>query len=416
MAEILEIELERIAHGGAAVSHHAGRTVFVHYALPGERVRARLTDDRGRFAHAEAVEVLHPSPARMEPRCDHFAPGAGGPDPWQFIKYHQQLAYKREITLDQLERIGGIEGIAVQPVIACPDVWGYRTQMRFEIGPDGQPGAWSDDHQRIVPLGTCQSLHPALREMATQFDFDAPGIARARFAVGSQPDDRMIVLETGDDLAPEIETDLPVSVNLLLRDNEPANLIGRAHITYRVFDRDFRVTAGSFFQPNAGMVAALVDIVLRQLKMQGGEDVLDLYSGVGTLTAFLAARAGLVLSVESYPPAVTDADANTADLDNVELVEGKVEEVLGDLEGPFDAVVADPPPRGLSAEATAELGRLATPRLVMISYDPAVLARDSQMLARYGYRLVYVQPVDVLPHSPHVVCVATLERRKSERR
>jgi tRNA/tmRNA/rRNA uracil-C5-methylase (TrmA/RlmC/RlmD family) len=410
MGETLEVELERVAHGGAAMGHHAGRTIFVHYALPGERVRAQVTDDKGRFAHAIAAEILRASPARVEPRCGHFAPGAGGPDPWQYIDYEQQLAFKQEIVTDQLARVGGFVGVTVYPVLPCLEPWGYRTHMRFEIGPGGELGTWSDDHRRIVPLETCQSLHPALREMAAQFDFDAPGIARVRFAVGSDPTDRLILLETKEDLAPEIRTDLPVSVNLLLRDNEPVNLIGSAHTTHRIFNRDFRATAGAFFQPNAGMVPTLVETVLRRLDLQGSEDVLELYSGVGTLTAFLTERAGLVLSVESYPPAVTDADANTADLDNVELVEGKVEEVLDDLEGPFDAVVADPPPMGLSDEAIAGLGRLSAARLLAIHYDPAALARDAKSLARHGYQLSDVQPIDMFPQSHQVVCVTTMAK------
>ncbi|HEC22554.1 MAG TPA: class I SAM-dependent RNA methyltransferase [Chloroflexi bacterium] len=411
MSDSFELELTGMAHGGPALGRHEGRVIFVPYTLPGERVRVRITSERRNFAHGEAVEVLRPSPARVEPLCPHFGPGLCGGCQWQHIAYEQQLEYKQAVVRDQLRRIGKFRDPEVRPTYPSPLQWGYRVYMTFTMTAEGKPALWSDDNSRLIPIERCHILHPALVEVYEQLELNAPEVERIKFQVGSDPDDRMIILMTRDDLAPEIEVDLPVSVNLLLSDNEPVNLIGNAHVKYRIFEREFRVTAGSFFQANPPVAEMLVEEVLKRLNLQGDEVVLDLYSGVGLFTAFIAERADMVLSVESYPPAVTDADQNLADLDNVELVEGAVEAVLDDLVGPFDAAVLDPPRSGLSPRVVRGLSRLSPPVIVYVSCDPATLARDASQLSRAGYRLVDVQPVDMFPQTYHIECIATLLHR-----
>lgn len=409
MGETIELTLDAMAHGGSALGRHEGRVIFVPHAIPGERVRARITDDKERYAHAEPVAVVEPSPDRVEPPCPHFGPGQCGGCHLQHVAYDRQLEMKRRVVLDQLERIGKVEGVTVHATLPGPSPWGYRSHATFHARPDGRLGYYADDGSHIVPIEECLIIRPALMDLFTQLDLGDETIERVKLQVGADPADRMIVLSTADDLAPEIEVDFPVSVNLLLSDNEPVNLIGGAQVTYQVFDRAFQVTAGGFFQTNVPVAEILVEQVLLRLDLQGDETVLDLYSGVGLFTAFIAERAGLVVSVESYPPAVTDADANLADLDNVEIVEGPVEEVIVDLAGPFDAVVVDPPRSGLSNEVIDELARLDTPRIVYVSCDPATLARDVRKLAGHGYALVDVQPVDMFPQTYHIEAVALLQ-------
>jgi 23S rRNA (uracil1939-C5)-methyltransferase len=410
VGETIELTLEAMAHGGSALGRHEGRVVFVPYTIPGERVRARITDDKERYAHAEPVEILDPSPDRVEPPCPHFGPGKCGGCHLQHAAYDRQLEMKRRVVVDQLERIGKVKGTTVHPTIPSPSPWAYRSHAAFHARPDGRLGYYSDDASTIVPIVECHIIRPALMDLFTQLDLEGvETVERVKLQVGADPADRMIVLSTSDDLAPEIEVDFPVSVNLLLSDNEPVNLIGSPQVTYRVFDRAFQVTAGGFFQANVPVAEALIEQVLLRLDLQGDETVLDLYSGVGLFTAFIAERAGLVVSVESYPPAVTDADANLSDLDNVEIVEGPVEGVIADLAGPFNAVVVDPPRTGLSNEAIDELARLDAPRIVYVSCDPATLARDARKLAGHGYRLIDVQPADMFPQTYHVEAVALLE-------
>ncbi len=409
--DTFEIDITDMAHGGLGLGRHEGRVVFVPYTLPGERVRARIVDDRKKYARAEMVEVLSVSPDRVEAPCRHFGPGLCGGCHWQHIAYQRQLVLKQAVVRDQLERIGHFDAPLVHPTLPSPEPLGYRTRATFTLDGDGQMAFYSDDNRRLVPIERCEILHPALAELFDVLDLDAPEIERVRLQVGSDPADRMLVIQTAGDAAPEIEVDIPVSVNLLLQDNEPVNLIGSPQVTYRVLDHPFRVTAGGFFQVNLPMAAVLVEQVMQRLSLRGGETILDLYSGVGLFTAFIAQHAGLVVSVESYPPAVTDADVNLADLDNIELVEGSVEEVLLDLVGPFDAVVVDPPRTGLEPEVIDELARLDAPLIVYVSCDPATLARDAHRLAQHGYALEDVQPVDMFPQTYHVEAVASIRQR-----
>ncbi len=411
VSEPFELELTAMAHGGTALGRHEGRVVFVPYALPGERVLVRLTEDKDRYARAEPVEVLDASPDRVEPPCPHFGPGKCGGCQWQHIAYERQLALKENVVRDQLQRIGKLAEPLVHPTIPSASPWQYRAYATFTPTRDGRLGFYSDDNSHVVPIDVCYIIEETLLDLYEQLDLDTDGLERVKFQTGSAPDDRMVILQTEDDLAPSIEVDMPVSINLLLSDNEPVNLIGRPQVTYQIFDRTFRVTAGGFFQANPPVAERLVEEALARLNLQGDETVLDLYSGVGLFTAFVAERAGLVVSVESYPPAVTDAEYNLTDLDNVDLVEGPVEAVLEDLEGPFDAVLVDPPRSGLSNEVIDELVRLAPPRIVYVSCDPATLARDVQKLVRQGYTFEDAQPLDMFPQTYHVETVAVLHRR-----
>jgi len=218
----------------------------------------------------------------------------------------------------------------------------------------------------------------------------------------------LIILSTEDDQPPEVEIELPVAISFLSDEEGPQPLIGYDYVHYMVRGRGFRVTAGGFFQVNPPQAETLVEQVLSRLDLQGSESVLDLYSGVGLFTAFLAERAALVTAVEAYSWAVDDADENLAEFDNVELVEGDVEQVLPELKGPFDVVVVDPPRTGMETAALDALAILAPAKIVYVSCDPATFARDAKRLANKGYRLHNVQPVDMFPQTWHIELVATL--------
>jgi 23S rRNA (uracil1939-C5)-methyltransferase len=408
--DTFELTLDEMAHGGSAIGRHAGRAIFVPYAIPGERIAARITDDRTRYAFAEGVTLLDPSPQRVTPRCAHFGPGRCGGCHFQHIDYAAQLDYKRAIVIDQFKRIGGFADATVLPTIPSPDEWGYRNHATFHVDDDGSLCYVGTDNRTLIPVEECHIIRPELLDLLGELDFeDNPGLDRVRLQVGSDGDS-MVILSTKDDQAPELEVNIPVSVNFLLSDNEPVNLIGSSNLTYTVRGRRFRVTAGGFFQVNVPQAERLVDLVLERLNLQGGETVLDLYAGVGLFTAFIAERASLVTSIESYPPAVTDADENLADLDNIDLIEGSVEDVLAELDEPVDAVVIDPPRTGVEPAVLDRLDDLGVRTIVYVSCEPATLARDAKRLTAKGFRLVDVQPVDMFPQTYHIECVAHFAR------
>jgi 23S rRNA (uracil1939-C5)-methyltransferase len=404
--ETFELELIAMAHGGRALGRHDKRTIFVPYTIPGERIAARITQDRGRVAFAEGLTLLDASADRVYPRCPHFGPGRCGQCQWQHIDYPAQLLLKQDVLADQLARIGGFEDADVRPVIASPQIWGYNYHMTMHAQANGVPGFPDLDDERIALIDECHILHPDLLALYAALDLQFDGLRRLRLQLGT--DGRpMLILIMADDNAPELHLDLPASINMLLSDNEPVNLIGASHSLYTVNDHTFRVTAGSDFRPNVAQLPNLVELVRRAVA--DAPAVLDLYGGVGLFSAFVADMADLVTLVDSYPPAVTDAETNLDACDNADLIEGTVEDVLPELEETYDAAILDPPASGLSVDAIDQLAELRIPRLVYVSSDPATLARDALRLSQHGYQLGPVQPIDLAPQTYYLDAVAILD-------
>ena len=403
------LQLTTIAHGGAALGRHEGRVIFVPYALPGETARVEITEDKGRYAFARLVEVLEPSPDRVAPPCPYFGLTGCGGCQWQHAAYEAQLRFKAKIVADQLTRIGSIADPPVHPTLPDGSGWAYRNHAQFHPAPGGGLGFQGVSMGRprgVVTVDECPILHPLLSELYAALDFDLPGLLRLSLRAGTETGETMLIFEMEDDLPPSLESDLPVSCVLLLSDGLHANLIGNNHITEIVAGRAYRISAPSFFQVNTPQSAQLVRLVTEYLDLRGDETVLDGYCGVGLFTAHLAERAGLVIGVELAPTAVADLLENTAEFDNVEVIEGPVEAVLPDLDVPLDAAVVDPPRAGMDRFALDALVARQPARVVYVSCDPATLARDAKRLVRAGYRLVEVQPVDMFPQTYHVESVA----------
>jgi 23S rRNA (uracil1939-C5)-methyltransferase len=401
-----ELELTAMAHGGSALGRHDNRVVFVPYTIPGEVIEARITEERGRVIFAEGMRLLAPSGDRVFPRCPHFGPGRCGRCQWQHIDYPAQLLLKQDVLADQLDRIGKFADADVRGVLPAPQQWGYNHHMTFTVGDGGLglPGAGETDP---FAIDECHILHPDLLDLFDRLDLDYSGMKRIKFQIGSDGNHMLVLYVDSEDDVPELSSDMPTSVNMLLPDNEPVNLIGDSHVVYTIGGHEFRVTAGSDFRANVAQLPNLAQRVIELVDSDGA--VLDLYAGVGFFSAFLAERAALVTLVESYPPAATDADANLADLDHVDVIEGAVEDVLPELEDAYDAAVIDPPADGLTLEALDALVALNIPRLVYVSSDPATLARDARRLVDQGYELGSVQPIDLSPQTYYIDTAAVFD-------
>ena len=407
-----ELELTTMAHGGRAMGRHRGQVVFVPWAIPGERIEARLTGRSGRVAFAEGLRLLEASADRVWPQCPHFGPGRCGQCHWQHIDYEAQLLLKQDVLADQLARVGGFRDVEVLPTIPAPDTRGYSWQLALRVNRAGQIGLASNVAGQVEWPGACHVAHPDLLELLQALDLDVSNLRELQLLRG-QGGELMLLLTMRDERAPELHSDLPASVNMLLRGGEPVNLIGAAHLVREVAGRRFRVTAGSSFRAHDALLPRLAMLVQEWLAPAPGARVLDLYAGVGFFSAFLAETAGLVTLVERFPPAVTDAESNLASLDNIDLIEGPVEQVLPALEGPADAAVLDPPREGLSAAAIDGLARTKAGRLVYVSGDAATLARDARRLRARGWQLRQAQPVDLEPLTWRINAAALLERSRA---
>jgi 23S rRNA (uracil1939-C5)-methyltransferase len=407
--QLIELELETMAYGGSSLGHNGEQVVFVPYTIPGETVQARVVGQKGRSLFAEGVTLLESSADRVFPRCPHFGPHKCGNCQWQHIDYPAQLLLKQDVLADQLERIGGFVDADIRPMIASPQQWGYNHHMTLYATGEGQLGYPSaDTPPGLFPIEECHILHPNLLELKDSLDLEQmTGLQIISLQIDSLGD-RMALLRMANDEAPELHSDMPMSMNMLTETDEPINLMGDLYATIQVGERAFRVTAGSYFRPNLSQMDNLTAAVLDALALTGQEAVLDLYAGVGIFSAFIAPQARLVTLVDADPYAVTDAEINLPE-EHVEIIEGLVEEVLPELEDRYDAAVVDPGDSGLAAAASDALIARKVPRIVYVSSNPSTLARDGKRLAAHGYHLRYAQPIDLAPQTFAVDTVAVFE-------
>ena len=454
----IDLDLTGIAHGGEAIGRHAGKTIFVPYAIPGERVTVEIVQEKAHWARARLLTVHTPSPDRVTPPCPYFGPEACGGCQWQHITYERQLALKRDIVRDQLQRLGHIPNPPVAEVWAValedqPDpAWHYRNHVQFSITPDGLPGLQRANSHDLVTIAECLLLQPPLETLhaglwegfaASEDDEAAPeeaptskgklwvlgddpepdgqsgtarrarpqnNVTRLAIRAGLRTGDTLLVLETEDDTPPALSLDLPTAVALLRTDGGADALVGQAYLEEEIAGQRYRISAGSFFQVNPAGAEALVDRVVAFLDPQPGQRLLDAYAGVGLFTLVLAPLAGHVEAIEASPSACNDFAWNVRDQANVTLHTGDTEAVLSTLRGPFDGIVVDPPRRGLGDGVVQALARLAPKRLVYVSCDPATLARDAALLTAAGFGLRAVQPIDLFPQTYHVESVTLWER------
>ncbi|HEX2621276.1 MAG TPA: class I SAM-dependent RNA methyltransferase, partial [Phototrophicaceae bacterium] len=364
MTDTFELELTTMAHGGSAIGRHDGRAIFVPYGIPGEKILARITQDKGRFAEAEVVEVLDSAPIRVTPRCPHF--GICGGCHWQHIDYAAQLDFKRQVVQDQMRRMGGFTDLEVLPTIGSPQEWAYRVHITLHQTDKGQPGFVATDDRTVIPVNECDIIHPKLLDMLHELNNGQPVT------------DDQLRLQTGTGETPDT----------------------LEKVYYTVSGRRFQCTVGSFFQVNIAQAETLVRLMLEALTpFDAKMRVLDLYAGVGLFTAFLAERAsqGQVTMIESAGTSIQDARVNLADFKNIRFIEGLAEQALPNLKTRFDAAVIDPPRTGMKPKALEALVKCQPRTIVYVSCDPATLARDAKLLAAKGYRLNKVQPVDMFP-------------------
>ncbi len=402
--ETLEVTLHAMAHGGAALGRSAERVIFVPYALPGEQVRVALVDVHPRYAHARLLKVLNASPARVTPDCAYFGPEGCAGCQWQHIAPQVQSRLKGLIVRDQLQRVGHFDEPPVLEPLAPAAPWETRVAARFEVTPEGRLGYARADGQGVLAVDDCPVLHPQSRELLTALDFALPELAWLELRVAPDGSDAMLILQTMDNEPPALEVSLPVSVVQIGHDGAVAPLIGMDYLTVPLEGTTYRVSPGTPYPPYAAFWPLIRDVVLEALALQPDESVLDLFCGAGFFTRALKAQARRVLALDPNPAALDDVRFNA----DVPILAGSFPNVLDTLTPEWDAAVLHPPVQGLDGPTLDALVRLQLPRIAYIADDPATLARDAQRLVRAGYTLHWVQPMDVLPQSFVVTCVALL--------
>jgi len=444
--DLLELVVDDLAFGGEGVGRAGGYVIFVRGGLPGDRLRVRMLESRSRFGRAVIDAVLTPSPDRVEAPCPYF--GRCGGCRLQHLAYPAQLAFKEKQVRDCLTRLGGLPAFELRPIVPAPAPYGYRNKMEYTVaGPEPHVGLHEAERYDVVlDIERCllqsDTLNALLDELRRQVRERALSVWDPRSERGLL---RFVALRegqrTGEAMvnvvgsAPDVETLVPVaealrarvpattSVVLNVNDtkssvatgSEEHLLLGRDHITERLGDLTFRVSAASFFQTNTAQAERLFALATEACELTGDETVLDLYSGTGAISLLLAGRARHVYGIELAPAAVADAvrNAQANGITNCTFLAGEVRHVLPVLAADGvrpSVVVADPPRAGFHPKALGALAALAPARIVYVSCNPSTLARDVGDLVRQGYRLDWVQPVDMFPQTPHIEAVARLTR------
>ena len=408
--EGVEVLLTGVAHGGEAVGRLPdGRAAFVGYAIPGERVRIRVVEDRGRWARAELLEVLEASPDRVQPPCPYFGQGACGGCQLQHVAPARQLAWKRQVVEEQLARLGGVVDPPVDDAVAPPGGWpqGYRTWARFAVDGEGRLGFRRAGSHDVVPIDRCLLL-----DDATQAARDAAGDAwtgATEVLVATGGGAAVLGVQPGEgSLPPMPGQGSPVPGLAVLTGAGAAVLRDPGAVVHEVARRRLRVTAGSFFQPGPAGAATLVDLVTKAADVRDGDVVLDLYAGMGLFSGALADAGGDVVAVERNRSAVRDAEHNLAGA-HVDVVRARVEQVVRRMARAgerADVVVLDPPRAGAGAEVVRDVAALRPRVVVLVACDVARLARDARTFREAGYGLVRAVPVDQFGHTAAIEVVA----------
>ena len=395
--ELLTIRIERPATGGGVGRAHDGRVSFVRNSLVGELVRVQVTEVTSKFYRGEAIEILEPSPDRVSPPCAYAHPfGCGGCD-LQHADARAQLEWKTALVAEHLRRIAGVERDVEMESGSLGEA--TRTRLRCAVNEQGQLCLRRARSNDLVPLDTCWVAQPAFDEA---FAHAWPGVQEVELrAIGDG--EPFAVTRSGRDAFATVE----------VRSLGGAPLDPSTHSRASVGAHVYRVGPRSFWQSHRDAPTILSDAVMALVRLDGGDDAVDLYSGVGLFSVPLARRVGergRVTAVESSPYAVRDARENASGLRQVKVREWSVTpRSVNDTVREDSVVVLDPPRQGLSRGVADALAARRPRQVVYVSCDAATFARDLKNFLGHGFVLSDLRVFDLFPMTEHVEIVANLD-------
>jgi tRNA (uracil-5-)-methyltransferase len=440
------LTIKRLGINGEGVGYFKKQVVFVPGALPGEEVVVEATDIHPKYAEAKIKKIRKRSPHRVTPRCPVYEQCGGCQ--LQHLDYEAQLREKRDIVIQALERHCRlpVETLEIRPTIGMDDPWHYRNKSQFQVGvKKGEviAGLYGLNSHQLIDISECLIQHPATNRVTNMVktilqDLRIPiynertqtGLVRTIVArVGFHTGDVQLVLITAKKEIPrkelliaEIKRRLPEVKSIVQNINgQKTSLIfgeksllleGEEYIQEVLGDLSFELSARAFFQLNPVQTVKLYDEVKRAAALTGTEKVVDAYCGVGTIGLWLAKGAGEIRGMDVIPEAIEDAKKNAKKhgFANATYVSGKAEALLPKWvkEGwKPDVIVVDPPRTGCDEQLLKTILKVKSQRIVYVSCNPSSLARDIDVLSKF-YKVDYIQPVDMFPHTAHVECVAKL--------
>ena len=450
--DLVTLEIEDCGIDGEGIGKADGFTVFVKDAVIGDTVTAKIIKAKKNYGYGRLMEVLKPSPHRVEPKCE-FARQCGGCQ-LQALSYDQQLVFKTNKVKGHLERIGGFTDIPMEPIIGMDELFHYRNKAQFPVGRNKEgkivTGFYAGRTHNIIEnrdcaLGVAENKEVLDRVIAHMEKYgiepynEATGKGLVRHVLiryGYFTKEVMVCLILNGNKIPKEEqlvkslceipgmTSITINVNKkhsnVILGEEIRLLWGQEYITDRIGDISYQISPLSFYQVNPMQTQKLYAKALEYADLHGQETVWDLYCGIGTISLFLAQKAKFVRGVEIVPAAIENAKENAKlnGLENTEFFVGKAEEVLPreyKKNGVYaDVIVVDPPRKGCDETLLETMIEMNPERIVYVSCDSATLARDLKYLCERGYELRKVCPVDQFGMTVHVETVVLLSHKKPD--
>ena len=450
--DLVTLEIEDCGIDGEGIGKADGFTVFVKDAVIGDTVTAKIIKAKKNYGYGRLMEVLKPSPYRVEPKCE-FARQCGGCQ-LQALSYDQQLVCKTNKVKGHLERIGGFTDIPMEPIIGMDELFHYRNKAQFPVGRNKEgkivTGFYAGRTHNIIEnrdcaLGVAENKEVLDRVIAHMEKYriepynEATGKGLVRHVLiryGYFTKEVMVCLILNGNKLPKEEqlvkslceipgmTSITINVNKkhsnVILGEEICLLWGQEYITDRIGDISYQISPLSFYQVNPMQTQKLYAKALEYAELHGEETVWDLYCGIGTISLFLAQKAKFVRGVEIVPAAIENAKENAKlnGLENTEFFVGKAEEVLPreyKKNGVYaDVIVVDPPRKGCDETLLETMVEMNPERIVYVSCDSATLARDLKYLCERGYELRKVCPVDQFGMTVHVETVVLLSQQKPD--
>ena len=450
--DLVTLEIEDCGIDGEGIGKADGFTVFVKDAVIGDTVTAKIIKAKKNYGYGRLMEVLKPSPYRVEPKCE-FARQCGGCQ-LQALSYDQQLVFKTNKVKGHLERIGGFTDIPMEPIIGMDELFHYRNKAQFPVGRNKEgkivTGFYAGRTHNIIEnrdcaLGVAENKEVLDRVIAHMEKYgiepynEVTGKGLVRHVLiryGYFTKEVMVCLILNGNKIPKEEqlvkslceipgmTSITINVNKkhsnVILGEEIRLLWGQEYITDRIGDISYQISPLSFYQVNPMQTQKLYAKALEYADLHGEETVWDLYCGIGTISLFLAQKAKFVRGVEIVPAAIENAKENAKlnGLENTEFFVGKAEEVLPreyKKNGVYaDVIVVDPPRKGCDETLLETMVEMNPDRIVYVSCDSATLARDLKYLCERGYELRKVCPVDQFGMTVHVETVVLLSQQKPD--
>jgi 23S rRNA (uracil1939-C5)-methyltransferase len=429
MKERAEVVIEKLVHGGSGLARlESGQAVFVPGVLPGERVRIEIRRKRKGVLEANLVEVITPSEDRISPPCDGEKQCTGAT--WPHISYPAQLAFKQEILLDTLARIGGIVPRRLLPILPSPKTDHYRLRTQFTVRTSqGQQriGFFRQGSYDLIEVDDAFLIDPLINKTlkgVRKLAHELPPLAEIHINAAPSGDVHLLLFSEQASLPPleAFFADLGKAVPEVIGISGFANrkkvfALGRNQLALELEGLKFHATEGNFFQVNWEQNRNMVKTVLDFAALSGEETVLDLYCGIGNFSLPLAKKAGAVIGIESGFAAIDDAKANAAlnNIANVEFIADDLQKGLKTLiqrKMRSEVIVLDPPRAGATLKTLERVLAFVPQKIVYVSCNPSTLARDLKFFHLFGFRLDRLRPVDMFPYTYHIECVAEMVREE----